>query len=508
MKKIISTILVMLFLASLAACSRKPIQDDTLTTEPNDEPVTQVTEPEEKKTPILAYYSNDSLNPYKATGHTNSSLSDLYCQSLFVVGYDYSVENELTEDYSISDNILNVELKNKVFFSDGTPLDANDVAYSFRLAKESSIYSQRLSNILDTTITSTSINFRMKDKDIYAASCLDFPIIKNGTGEEDIVIGSGPYVLKKSKGKYIFQKNKDFSFDEEVSVDKIELTDISNIENELYLVQVGGLTYVYDDCTRKRDTKQHINANKLDVSRNQLIYMAFNKDSKKINENIKNAINLCLDRKDLTRQSFASEAETTYTVFNPVWKEMEGIKVDVDKTDINTARSLMKKEGYTYTQGLLYNSEGNLSLTLLVSDSDKKKVNLATRIQSNLEKCGFEVKIRKENYESYKKALSRGEYDMYIGEVRLTSNMDLSCFFSPDGKASYGIDRSGISGNAYESFKSGEMELNTFINMFNKDTPFLPICYRDGVIYYSRELTFEGKIGENSLFKNIYTWEF
>ena len=84
--------------------------------------------------------------------------------------------------------------------------------------------------------------------------------------------------------------------------------------------------------------------------------------------------------------------------------------------------------------------------------------------------------------------------------------MDLSCFFKKGGGASYGISSNTIS-NAYNDFKSGSIDLKTFISVFEVEKPFIPLCYRTSVAYYSNEVTYEGTVNEYDPYKNIYSWE-
>ena len=108
----------------------------------------------------------------------------------------------------------------------------------------------------------------------------------------------------------------------------------------------------------------------------------------------------------------------------------------------------------------------------------------------------------------YASAIEEDEenYDLYIGEVKLTPDMSLIPFFSETGNLNYGIDTESSTAKAYYDFISGKIDISTFIQVFSLDMPFIPLLFRDGIAYYSRELTYEDNINEYEPFRNIYSW--
>ena len=147
-----------------------------------------------------------------------------------------------------------------------------------------------------------------------------------------------------------------------------------------------------------------------------------------------------------------------------------------------------------------------LKLSFLVFDSDEKKVSLAKSITKALKKNGVDVSLKIIEKDNFTSTLSEGDYDMYLGEVKLTEDMSLSSFFTKGQSLSYGIDTSSAAAKAYFDFKAGKIDITTFAKVFDEYKPFLPICYKKGVAYYSRELRYEGAASENDIFSNIYSW--
>ena len=63
----------------------------------------------------------------------------LFQSTLLKYDKDFNVENDAATDYSISDDglIWTVTLRDNIKFSDGQPLTANDVVFTFETAKKS-----------------------------------------------------------------------------------------------------------------------------------------------------------------------------------------------------------------------------------------------------------------------------------------------------------------------------------------------------------------------------------
>ena len=52
--------------------------------------------------------------------------------------------------------------------------------------------------------------------------------------------------------------------------------------------------------------------------------------------------------------------------------------------------------------------------------------------------CGLNVTTSELTGDNYRKALEEGSFDLYLGQTKLSANMDLSAFFEKDGALGYG----------------------------------------------------------------------
>ena len=118
-----------------------------------------------------------------------------------------------------------------------------------------------------------------------------------------------------------------------------------------------------------------------------------------------------------------------------------------------------------------------LSLKVIVNSDNETRVTLAQELVAQLQKAGIDAALTELTYDEYAAAIQKGSYDLYIGEIRLTADMNLEKVL-PAGEAA----------NAYSQYRSGEINLGGFLSAFSQEQPMLPLCYRQGAVAYSRDL--------------------
>ena len=147
-------------------------------------------------------------------------------------------------------------------------------------------------------------------------------------------------------------------------------------------------------------------------------------------------------------------------------------------------------------------------LRLLVNEeADAFLKSAANLIVEELSYVNITVELTVKPAAEYRAALQSGDFDLYLGDIRLTKNMDLSPFFTPDGAASWGIDLDGSDLPAlWADYQSGAKELDVFLNRFNELMPFIPLVYRNGQFCYSRVIRSAIQSTEDRLYYNIEEW--
>lgn len=507
MKKIICIFICLaLFAAVFTSCKNRQgdVTDPDETTQ--EESTTAQALPERKI--VLGYYQNKSLNPFTTDSPTNKSLMTLVYDSLFLFSENYTVEPLIAVSFTNNEKMLTVTLDSEAMFSDGSYITPYDVVYSFNQAKESTHYSGRLQNFSSASPGVDSVTFTLVTPDIYAENCLTFPIIKSATAENDIPTGSGRYTLVKKNGSYTLIANENSVRQEEMATSSISLVNITSDKGELYLLQTGDLTYFFDDLSDGEYTK--IRANTVRVPLNNMVYLGLNSKTAPLKDkNVKDAINALINKSSLIDSACSGIARASDIPFNPQWQAVANISAEGTQTSSLKGEDLLEKSGYKYEYATnKYRSKNFefLELTFIVNSESAPKVKCAEAIAKSLRAAGIDLTLRELSYEEYLSALQRGDFDLYLGEVKLTPDMSLTPFFSESGSVSYGIDTSSASTKAYYDFLSGKIDISTFIQVFSLERPFIPLFFREGIAYYSRELAYEDTINEYEPFRNIYSW--
>lgn len=118
-------------------------------------------------------------------------------------------------------------------------------------------------------------------------------------------------------------------------------------------------------------------------------------------------------------------------------------------------------DGVKFVEALTAAGKKDSSIILLVNKDDSLRLRVARRIGQMLTDCGLVVEMKEVATAAYKEALIYRTYDLYLGQTRLSANMDLSPFLYTWGELSYGhmddptlyalcLDALANSGNYYD----------------------------------------------------------
>jgi peptide/nickel transport system substrate-binding protein len=231
---------------------------------------------------------------------------------------------------------------------------------------------------------------------------------------------------------------------------------------------------------------------------NNFIYLGFNSESGIFSDKLlRQAVNLAINRKEIVTTAFQGHAREAYSPFNPDWYALAS-KDLIITGDTQKAIQLIEESG-TDLDGI--------TVSLLVNKDNQFKLETAEYVKTSLESLGFEVNLKDYETEYYTEAVEMGAFDIYIGEIRLSPNMDLHPLLSA-GSVSYGIDPENEACIRYEQFLAGECELMDFINSFNENLPLVPICYRNAAASYTNAMNSDFNCCDADVFYDIETWSF
>ncbi|NLA77540.1 MAG: hypothetical protein GX851_06930 [Clostridiales bacterium] len=456
----------------------------------------------------LAYTPNDSLNPYRCDGEINRALMPLIYDPLYTLDKTYCPVPVLALSGGIDGLAVTVHLNTAAVFSDGRAVEAADVVYSFNLAKACAAYSAELSNIASAlAVGGSQVDFKLAKPDIYALNALAFPIIPVGSADsaDNVPAGTGRYMPRELDGeKYLTLNTSSLQYGD-TAVKNIMLYPVSENGQEIYLMRTGKIDFLFDALSS--GSYERLAPSYTDAPMNNMVYLGLNGTSESSlmkYQWLRRAVSAGLDTAALARTAFLGHAAGALAPVNPDFYDFNQSAAP----ERETAVSILESNGFTsFTSDgdVRTNGRVSLSVKLIVSRGNAFKESAAEFIKEQLSKCGIGVRVSVLGQDEFLLALAQGGYDMYIGETLMPCNMSLDAFFTEDGALSYGID-TAAAGELDAGFRSGIITAEAFTNGFYELSPFVPLCFRRGVAYYTGSAeTVEPLCCDR--FANVFEWE-
>ena len=265
---------------------------------------------------------------------------------------------------------------------------------------------------------------------------------------------------------------------------QIALFDMAGVSSPVYPFKANEISVYIDDLSDGKYT--NLSAKTLSLPTTNLIYAGINMNwagSVTSLDWVRRAINVGINRTEIAASSYLGQAEAVSTPFKNAFYQLpkDGI-IDVSG-NTESAVNILKKNGYTTvnSDGVRINSSGgSLRLSILVCSDNQYKVSTANALKSALETLGFGVTVtEKKKAADFVAALKEGHYSIYIGEIKLGNDYDLSEFFTSSGSVNYGIKKDTY--KIYTDYKNGTDSITPFIENFYTEVPFLPLFYRKTV---------------------------
>lgn len=497
----------------------------------------------------LLYNETDSLNPYKATTKENKELCYLLFDPLITLDTNFEPIYKIAKEITLEDKVCTVTIKS-VMHSDKSRLTADDVAYSALLAKESStIYASQLASVESVTAANEStVVFTLKKADPFFTNMLDFPIIKKGSedikSEDNIVlppIGAGRYVIDTAAATLTPNQNY---YGGSQKIAKINLINAPGRESIDHYVSSGVVSMCYSDFSN--NTVPQMSGLKASVPLNNLVFIGVNMSHWLLsNQYLRYAISSAVDRTELLSEAYYGNGTVAEGPFNPLWEHGKGFQTLENKSNTQISIVNLEKIGYNSldSEGFRVDAKGNrLSLRLMLNSDNSARLVAGRRIAARLAKVGIEIIIEEVDYETYLRRLNNKDFELYLGEVRLLNNMDLTELVTPGGSAAFGIKGNAVTENddtdspktedtssdtsvpqsnspqtggitltsaaAVSGFYKGQYTIGDVASAFLSEMPIIPILYRSGIAMFTPEMKTVPKVSASELFIDINNYTF
>ena len=471
----------------------------------------------------LLYYSGDSFNPYTAKTKHNRQLARLLYDSLLKYDNNYNPVYCLAQSASISGKTCRVTLKS-ANFTDGSAVTPDDVVYSYNLAKNSNtIYAAELYEVASVSVEGNAVIFNLSNVDLSFLNLLDFPIIKAGTdgkknsdGVEIAPVGCGRYYV--SENPNILLRNENY-FGKKGEISKITLINAPDDISASHYVEVGNTDIYYADESVANIAR--MSGKRADVNLNNFVYIGVNgADAVLSNSNMRYAISSAIDRTEICHSAYFDNAVPATGYYNPKFNVTNAVQSLKTVADLQITVENLSKIGYNnLDKGYYCDSNGkHPTFSLLVNSDNTSRVAAANLIANGCRAAGIEINVVSKPYEQYKKALEAGAFQLYLGEIRVLPNMDLSSLVIPGGSAAYGVvapvsddeaktPLKTVCGEMIESYREGKVKHSDLAGTFLTEMPQIPVCYRQGILFYTSAIESGVAPSASDVFLNLENYK-
>ena len=498
MKKIISILLCLVMLGgSLVGCTAAgtpgeyiPVGDELAPEE--DAPLTEESQ-EEVQAFSLAYYPELSMNPLSASDFTNRVVLSLIYQGLFATNRDNEVLPILCKNYTASADLTVYEftVDPAATFSDGVPVTPEDVVASLEESRNHKYYGRRLRFVNAISVTEDrKVRINLSQPNGNLPLLLDIPIVKASQIEAAYPLGTGPYTLTGWGRERALTRRDNWwcqSDDLLLTAPKIPLVSVesaADIRDSFEFYDVG---VVCTDPGSDRYVEYRCDYELWDCENGMFVYLGINADSSVLqNSEIRRAISKGINRDflaDRCYRGFATGASLPASPNSPYYTAPLAKQYAYDPAEYQNTISDVKGH-----------------VKLLVNASDSLRVRVAQEISRMLNTSGFlvEVDARTEGY--YLAALNQGDYDLYLGQTKLSPNMDLSAFFSENGPLTYGdMDDIGIYTLCLQALEN-QGNYYALHQAIMEDGYLCPVVFRSYAVYATRGLMTQLQPARDNLF--------
>lgn len=421
----------------------------------------------------IGYYVNKGLNPYTCNNTVNQALIGLLYEPLFSITPDFAAESCLALSCEKSgEELWTLKLRKGVRFWNGEELRAEDVLYSLEQAKgASSLYAAGLAPMEEVEVTGDdSLTFRWSENRGDLSLLLEIPVVQEGTAGEAVPMGTGPYLpVLGEEGLSQLTANGSWWQQKALPTDKIALYAAEASDLLIYGFERGEITLVAGDLTDPDSLGYSGQYETWDYPTSHLIYLGCNTASGPCRDrDLRQALQAALDRETIVQRLLSGHGIAAPLTFLPDTACCDG--------QLAALYAEPDTEGLTQWAGE--------KLTLAVNADSSFKVTIAQFIAANLNEAGLSVQIEELSWTAYEEAVKAGEYDLYLGEVKLSADFDVTALVGQNGSLNFSHFKNQTVEQALTVYRQADHEqrpgaAGALSRVLVQEAPIIPICFEE-----------------------------
>ena len=439
----------------------------------------------------IGYTEADGFNPYLVNSSLVAQNAGLVFENLVEITPEMDLEYRLAQNIVSTGNQVIITPRSGCTFADGSPVTAEDLLASLQAAQASAMYGGRFANVTGMRLQNDTVVLDLAAPDSLFAYLCDIPVMKAGETGLSAPTTSGRYTYGDGAGQLVANPRAPFGAGEGPA--EIRLWPVSGYD-ELVSSFSQGSVNLYDAISDS-DAAGSMTSQQSFYRTNELIYLGVNSTSQKpllATATGRVSLSRMTDRRKLAQESFYSRAYPATGIVNsfyPCVRDAQVISADADTAELP---ALMAALGYTLDPMTGYYADASgarLEVQLLVYTGSVYKRYAANLLRQQWGEAGVYVQIvEQDNFDQYKEQVLSGQFELYIGEVKLYNNMDITPFLT-GGALSMGLAQSEELLAARDAFRLDTAAAGTLEQTFADLMPLVPLVWQNGTVVCSRDVT-------------------
>lgn len=487
----------------------------------NTEPAGQTAEGEARDELIFVNYRDiRDLNPHLYAG-------EMYAQSIL---YDTLVsstadgyEGCLAEDWTISEDgrIYTFNIRDEVYFSDGTLCDANAILANFNAIIENKDRHTWLEmmNLLVGVSAPDADTFVIELSEPYypmltELSCIrPFAMISpecmiDGSTKDGVngYIGTGPYVLTDfvTDEYAVFERNENY-WGGAPAIQKITVKVIPDNQTRIMALESGEIDLIFGKNMIDADAiSQYVDSDKFTVSLSDPTstrHIVLNTTNEILSDTaVRQALQHATNRQAISEGIFYGLEQPADTLYAPTIPYCD-VDLEPYAYDAELAASMLEQAGWVMgSDGIRVKDGKKLELDLLYNSDSVTEKTISEYLQSEYLKLGISMNIHGEEEQSYRDNMKAGNFDMVFNicwGMPYDPQSSLAAMRAPvygDYAAQQGLaDKAEIDQAITDILTSTDeaerQELYDFVlTRLHEDAVYIPLTYECNKALYTSDL--------------------
>ena len=437
----------------------------------------------------IAYAPQDGFNPYLSQSNLTMQMGDLLFDHMVDITPQMTLQYKCVSAVQTSGLTAVLTPDETYRFTDGTPVSAEDIAACIEAARVSANYAGQLAGVEKAEVQGSNVLVTLKAPDSLFAYLLNLPVMKAEDVQSRQPRASGRYTYGSETVLLKNDTHKEVSL---TAPNEIHLIPCKGFDEIINALSTGGVslyaTELENNAASSTTSLQNF------YKMNSLVYLGLNgllgEQHVLASAAGRRAVGSIVDRSILAEKCYFSRAYPATGALNPSYPCVNLQQTLPATADTAVAEQLMTGLGYkkNMLDGYYEKAGKRLELRLLVYSGSTNKRYLANVLSEHLQQNGFYINVEEtDNFDIYTQKITAGDFDMYIGEVKLYNNMDLAPFL-PAGAAASGMVQSEALLAAYAAMRENITHVPAYEAAFAAELPYVPLVWRCGTLVTAKNV--------------------